>query len=190
MLFSLEDAVRTTQEVFGLPSPLAPGKGFCRHAQLRVDVVTLKCFPRCSRVYWSTTDARKRCVYTCKIMECRPPILEPDINSTVEHDDNRTITHSPRPLSGKFLQAWLGLRLWPLCQACGCLFFLLLSSSKDKSFLLLVSLCYEAGLVIPFGDSSSSTHLEQGKKGGFPGKDHILYFGNGIWSGSWPLFYN
>ncbi|XP_034994898.2 histone-lysine N-methyltransferase 2A isoform X1 [Zootoca vivipara] len=61
-----------------------------------------KLFPigyQCSRVYWSTMDARKRCVYTCKIMECRPPILEPDINSTVEHDDNRTITHSPRTLS-------------------------------------------------------------------------------------------
>ncbi|XP_060228762.1 histone-lysine N-methyltransferase 2A isoform X4 [Meriones unguiculatus] len=57
-----------------------------------------KLFPigyQCSRVYWSTTDARKRCVYTCKIMECRPPVAEPDINSTVEHDDNRTIAHSP-----------------------------------------------------------------------------------------------
>ncbi|KAJ1189962.1 hypothetical protein NDU88_006703 [Pleurodeles waltl] len=52
-----------------------------------------KLFPigyQCSRVYWSTTDARKRCVYTCKIMECRPPASEPDINSTVEHNDNRT----------------------------------------------------------------------------------------------------
>ncbi|XP_064424837.1 histone-lysine N-methyltransferase 2A isoform X2 [Latimeria chalumnae] len=57
-----------------------------------------KLFPigyQCSRVYWSTTDARKRCVYTCKIVECRPPTAEPDINSTVEHDDNRTIAHSP-----------------------------------------------------------------------------------------------
>ncbi|NXA42898.1 KMT2A methyltransferase, partial [Eudromia elegans] len=61
-----------------------------------------KLFPigyQCSRVYWSTTDARKRCVYTCKIMECRPPVVEPDINSTVEHDDNRTIAHSPIPLT-------------------------------------------------------------------------------------------
>uniref|UniRef100_A0A8C6YRG8 Histone-lysine N-methyltransferase n=1 Tax=Nothoprocta perdicaria TaxID=30464 RepID=A0A8C6YRG8_NOTPE len=61
-----------------------------------------KLFPigyQCSRVYWSTTDARKRCVYTCKIMECRPPVIEPDINSTVEHDDNRTIAHSPAPLA-------------------------------------------------------------------------------------------
>nr|DBA16185.1 TPA: hypothetical protein GDO54_003604 [Pyxicephalus adspersus] len=60
-----------------------------------------KLFPigyQCSRVYWSTTDARKRCVYTCKIMECRPPPSEPDINSTVHHEENRTIAHIP-PLS-------------------------------------------------------------------------------------------
>lgn len=55
---------------------------------------------RCSRVYWSTTDARKRCVYTCKIVECRPPAVEPDINSTVEHDENRTIAHSPTSFAG------------------------------------------------------------------------------------------
>ncbi|CAI9554323.1 unnamed protein product, partial [Staurois parvus] len=57
-----------------------------------------KLFPigyQCSRVYWSTTDARKRCVYTCKILECRPPPSEPDINSTVHHEENRTIAHSP-----------------------------------------------------------------------------------------------
>ncbi|KAL8173427.1 UNVERIFIED_CONTAM: Histone-lysine N-methyltransferase 2A [Gekko kuhli] len=62
-----------------------------------------KLFPigyQCSRVYWSTTDARKRCVYTCKIVECRPPTSEPDINSTVDHDDNRTIAHSPVPPPG------------------------------------------------------------------------------------------
>lgn len=58
-------------------------------------------------MYWSTTDARKRCVYTCKIMECRPPVIEPDINSTVEHDDNRTIAHSPVPLTGNLLRACL-----------------------------------------------------------------------------------
>ncbi|KAM4015555.1 histone-lysine N-methyltransferase 2A isoform 2-T2 [Anomaloglossus baeobatrachus] len=57
-----------------------------------------KLFPvgyQCSRVYWSTTDARKRCVYTCKILECRPPPAETDINSTVQHEENRTIAHSP-----------------------------------------------------------------------------------------------
>lgn len=60
-------------------------------------------FARCSRVYWSTTDARKRCVYTCKIVECRPPVVEPDINSTVEHDENRTIAHSPTSFAGESL---------------------------------------------------------------------------------------
>ncbi|XP_045432156.1 histone-lysine N-methyltransferase 2A isoform X5 [Pipistrellus kuhlii] len=57
-----------------------------------------KLFPvgyQCSRVYWSTTDARRRCVYTCRIVACRPPAAEPDINSTVEHDENRTVAHSP-----------------------------------------------------------------------------------------------
>ncbi|CAJ0930424.1 unnamed protein product [Ranitomeya imitator] len=57
-----------------------------------------KLFPvgyQCSRVYWSTTDARKRCVYTCKILECRPPPSGKDINSTVHHEKNRTIAHSP-----------------------------------------------------------------------------------------------
>ncbi|XP_031762526.1 histone-lysine N-methyltransferase 2A isoform X2 [Xenopus tropicalis] len=60
-----------------------------------------KLFPigyQCSRVYWSTTDARKRCVYTCKILECRPPPADPDINSTVQHEENRTIAHSPQSL--------------------------------------------------------------------------------------------
>ncbi|XP_069804587.1 histone-lysine N-methyltransferase 2A isoform X2 [Dendropsophus ebraccatus] len=50
---------------------------------------------QCSRVYWSTTDARKRCVYTCKILECRPPPAEFDINSTMHHEENLTIAHSP-----------------------------------------------------------------------------------------------
>ncbi|XP_044147210.1 histone-lysine N-methyltransferase 2A [Bufo gargarizans] len=57
-----------------------------------------KLFPigyQCSRVYWSTTDARKRCVYTCKILECRPPPTETDVNSTEHHEENRTIAHSP-----------------------------------------------------------------------------------------------
>ncbi|XP_048838562.1 histone-lysine N-methyltransferase 2A isoform X2 [Brienomyrus brachyistius] len=57
-----------------------------------------KLFPigyQCSRVYWSTLDARKRCMYTCRIMVCHPPVAETEVNSTVEHEDNRTISHSP-----------------------------------------------------------------------------------------------
>ncbi|XP_078282892.1 histone-lysine N-methyltransferase 2A isoform X2 [Rhinoraja longicauda] len=57
-----------------------------------------KLFPigyQCSRVYWSTTDARKRCVYTCKILEHRPPPVEAEENSTLEHSENRTVVHNP-----------------------------------------------------------------------------------------------
>uniref|UniRef100_A0A4W3HIR4 [histone H3]-lysine(4) N-methyltransferase n=1 Tax=Callorhinchus milii TaxID=7868 RepID=A0A4W3HIR4_CALMI len=57
-----------------------------------------KLFPigyQCSRVYWSTTDARKRCVYTCKILEHRPPPIETEENRTLEHTENRTTVHSP-----------------------------------------------------------------------------------------------
>ena len=73
-------------------------------ASVRSLTVWLPSACRCSRVYWSTTDARKRCVYTCKIVECRPPVVEPDINSTVEHDENRTIAHSPPSFAGYSLK--------------------------------------------------------------------------------------
>uniref|UniRef100_A0A452QVS0 Histone-lysine N-methyltransferase n=1 Tax=Ursus americanus TaxID=9643 RepID=A0A452QVS0_URSAM len=61
-----------------------------------------KLFPigyQCSRVYWSTTDARKRCVYTCKIVECRPPVVEPDINkiSSKESQNTAEIVSPPSP---------------------------------------------------------------------------------------------
>ncbi|KAL6471058.1 hypothetical protein MHYP_G00197080 [Metynnis hypsauchen] len=52
---------------------------------------------QCSRVYWSTLDARKRCVYTCRILACRP--LVADTISTVPPEDNHTIAHSPPPVS-------------------------------------------------------------------------------------------
>uniref|UniRef100_A0A8C7U225 Histone-lysine N-methyltransferase n=1 Tax=Oncorhynchus mykiss TaxID=8022 RepID=A0A8C7U225_ONCMY len=56
-----------------------------------------KLFPvgyQCSRVYWSTLDARKRCVYTCRILVCRPSVVEPDLKSALP-EENRTISHSP-----------------------------------------------------------------------------------------------
>uniref|UniRef100_A0A4W3HIQ9 [histone H3]-lysine(4) N-methyltransferase n=1 Tax=Callorhinchus milii TaxID=7868 RepID=A0A4W3HIQ9_CALMI len=62
-----------------------------------------KLFPigyQCSRVYWSTTDARKRCVYTCKILEHRPPPIETEENRTLEHTENRTTVHSPSSIAG------------------------------------------------------------------------------------------
>ncbi|XP_072548211.1 histone-lysine N-methyltransferase 2A [Salminus brasiliensis] len=59
-----------------------------------------KLFPvgyQCSRVYWSTLDARKRCVYTCRILACRPLVAD-SISSTVPPEDNHTIAHSPPPV--------------------------------------------------------------------------------------------
>ncbi|XP_031440103.1 histone-lysine N-methyltransferase 2A isoform X3 [Clupea harengus] len=65
---------------------------------------------QCSRVYWSTIDARKRCVYTCRILVYRPPVVETVIDSigrleetvigsTVPCEDNFTIAHSPTTVS-------------------------------------------------------------------------------------------
>uniref|UniRef100_A0A3B4YCG1 Histone-lysine N-methyltransferase n=1 Tax=Seriola lalandi dorsalis TaxID=1841481 RepID=A0A3B4YCG1_SERLL len=61
-----------------------------------------KLFPvgyQCSRVYWSTLDARKRCVYTCRILVCRPPVVESDLKSMIASEENCTIAHSPPPIA-------------------------------------------------------------------------------------------
>ncbi|KAI5620822.1 histone-lysine N-methyltransferase 2A isoform X1 [Silurus asotus] len=61
-----------------------------------------KLFPigyQCSRVYWSTLDARKRCVYTCRILACRPLVADNINNNIVTQENNRTIAHSPPPVS-------------------------------------------------------------------------------------------
>ncbi|XP_031716498.1 histone-lysine N-methyltransferase 2A isoform X2 [Anarrhichthys ocellatus] len=61
-----------------------------------------KLFPvgyQCSRVYWSTSDARKRCVYTCRILVCHPPVVESDLRNMMAPEENRTITHSPPPIA-------------------------------------------------------------------------------------------
>jgi len=55
---------------------------------------------RCSRVYWSTSDARKRCVYTCKILVCHPPVVESDLKNMMALEENRTIAHSPPSIAG------------------------------------------------------------------------------------------
>ncbi|XP_069546277.1 histone-lysine N-methyltransferase 2A isoform X1 [Brachyistius frenatus] len=60
-----------------------------------------KLFPvgyQCSRVYWSTLDARKRCVYTCRILVCHPPVAESDLMSMMAPEENRTTAHSPPPI--------------------------------------------------------------------------------------------
>lgn len=64
---------------------------------------------RCSRVYWSTLDARKRCVYTCRILVCHPPVVKSDAKAVMAPEENRTIAHSPPPMTGN-LQT-----LSPLC---------------------------------------------------------------------------
>uniref|UniRef100_A0A8C3F1C6 [histone H3]-lysine(4) N-methyltransferase n=1 Tax=Chrysemys picta bellii TaxID=8478 RepID=A0A8C3F1C6_CHRPI len=50
---------------------------------------------QCTRLYWSTVDARRRCWYKCRILECRPQLSqkEPDLLGGLE--ENQTIAHSP-----------------------------------------------------------------------------------------------
>ncbi|XP_077889202.1 histone-lysine N-methyltransferase 2B isoform X1 [Ictidomys tridecemlineatus] len=54
---------------------------------------------QCSRLYWSTVDARRRCWYRCRILEYRPwgPREEPVHLEAAE--ENQTIAHSPAPSS-------------------------------------------------------------------------------------------
>ncbi|TRZ00388.1 hypothetical protein DNTS_011851, partial [Danionella cerebrum] len=59
-----------------------------------------KLFPvgyQCSRVYWSTTDARKRCVYKCRILVCRPSLGEIFSNNTAAQELDNTSDHSVSP---------------------------------------------------------------------------------------------
>ncbi|NP_001103749.1 histone-lysine N-methyltransferase 2A [Danio rerio] len=61
-----------------------------------------KLFPvgyQCSRVYWSTLDARKRCVYKCRILVCRPPLSETLNKNIAAQEENHTVVHSPPPVS-------------------------------------------------------------------------------------------
>lgn len=51
-------------------------------------------------MYWSTLDARKRCVYTCRILVCHPFVTESDLKGAIASEENRTIAHSPPPLAG------------------------------------------------------------------------------------------
>ncbi|XP_057349130.1 histone-lysine N-methyltransferase 2B isoform X3 [Manis pentadactyla] len=54
---------------------------------------------QCSRLYWSTVDARRRCWYRCRILEYRPwgPREAPVHLEAAE--ENQTIVHSPAPSS-------------------------------------------------------------------------------------------
>ncbi|XP_053362977.1 histone-lysine N-methyltransferase 2B [Clarias gariepinus] len=61
-----------------------------------------KLFPvgyECSRWYWSTLNPRRRCKYTCRVLEVRPPVQEKPVEELADQGENRTIAHSPCPHS-------------------------------------------------------------------------------------------
>uniref|UniRef100_W5M8W3 [histone H3]-lysine(4) N-methyltransferase n=1 Tax=Lepisosteus oculatus TaxID=7918 RepID=W5M8W3_LEPOC len=63
-----------------------------------------KLFPvgfQCTRWYWSTVNPRRRCRYTCRVREVRPPVVEKLVEETPDQGDNRTIAHSPCPPSAE-----------------------------------------------------------------------------------------
>lgn len=66
---------------------------------------------RCSRVYWSTLDARKRCVYTCRILVCHPPVVKSDVKAVMAPEENRTIAHSPPPMTGNHQTLSVSIKL-------------------------------------------------------------------------------
>ncbi|GFO08007.1 histone-lysine N-methyltransferase [Plakobranchus ocellatus] len=45
----------------------------------------------CTRIYWSTQDARRRCVYTCRIVEVKPS----DLDSPGAHIQDMRVVHDP-----------------------------------------------------------------------------------------------
>ncbi|XP_053307542.1 histone-lysine N-methyltransferase 2B [Spea bombifrons] len=49
----------------------------------------------CSRLYWSTLDARRRCWYKCRVLEHRPRDGEAHLEGDEDPSENRTIVHSP-----------------------------------------------------------------------------------------------
>lgn len=52
-------------------------------------------------MYWSTLDARKRCVYTCRILVGDPPVRDSDLKNVMTPEENYTIAHSPPPTAGR-----------------------------------------------------------------------------------------
>ncbi|KYO49132.1 hypothetical protein Y1Q_0013169 [Alligator mississippiensis] len=55
----------------------------------------------CSRLYWSTVDARRRCWYRCRVLECRPQLGHDEPNGQARQEENRTIAHSPAPAGAR-----------------------------------------------------------------------------------------
>ncbi|XP_053122966.1 histone-lysine N-methyltransferase 2B isoform X2 [Hemicordylus capensis] len=50
---------------------------------------------QCSRTYWSTVDARKRCWYKCRVLEYRPKLSQEEPDALGVQEENHTIVHSP-----------------------------------------------------------------------------------------------
>ncbi|KAJ6663542.1 hypothetical protein lerEdw1_009621 [Lerista edwardsae] len=53
---------------------------------------------QCSRLYWSTLDARKRCWYKCRVLEYRPKLSQEEPDALGVQEENHTIVHSPAVL--------------------------------------------------------------------------------------------
>ncbi|XP_066462490.1 histone-lysine N-methyltransferase 2B isoform X4 [Eleutherodactylus coqui] len=53
---------------------------------------------QCSRLYWSTLDARRRCWYKCRVVEHRPKEGDFPLEGLEGLGDNKTIIHSPGPI--------------------------------------------------------------------------------------------
>ncbi|KAK7156755.1 hypothetical protein R3I94_006713 [Phoxinus phoxinus] len=61
-----------------------------------------KLFPvgyECSRWYWSTVNPLRRCKYTFRVTEVRPPVQEKPVEESPDQGENCTIAHSPCPQS-------------------------------------------------------------------------------------------
>lgn len=58
-------------------------------------------FSRCSRLYWSTVDPRRRCKYTCKVTEVSTPLPGEEQDPQWDQEENHTIVHSPNHHRGE-----------------------------------------------------------------------------------------
>lgn len=56
---------------------------------------------RCSRLYWSTVDPRRRCKYTCKVTEVSTPLPGEEQDPRWDKEENHTIVHSPSHHGGE-----------------------------------------------------------------------------------------
>lgn len=62
---------------------------------LRVKIQRMNLYCRCSRLYWSTMDPRRRCRYTCKVTEVSTPLPGEEQDPRWDKEENHTIVHSP-----------------------------------------------------------------------------------------------